>query len=303
MALFKRKPPETFVIELVGRRRFVAGDWYHLMLQAPWWADLLAITAAFLSINVLFALAYLHTGGVAGARADSFADLFFFSVQTMATIGYGSMYQAPPSAHLLTTAQATVGIFVIAVATGIVFSKFSVIRARVQFASHAVVAPMNGVPTLMFRVGNERASRVINAALSVVLTRTERTSEGVRMYRMYDLKLERDRAPALSRSWTIMHRITADSPLVDHTPELLATNEVELTLTLNGVDEVSGQILHAAHTYTDAEVRWGARHADMLSDRPNGIVVDLSKFDELTPTHATDAFPYSMAPQAAEGRA
>jgi inward rectifier potassium channel len=266
------------------------------MLQAPWWADLVAITAAFLLINVLFALAYLHTGGVAGARADSFADLFFFSVQTMATIGYGSMYPTTTAAHLLATAQAIVGIFVIAVATGIVFSKFSVIRARVQFASQAVIAPMNGVPTLMFRVGHERASRVINAGLSVVLTRTERTSEGVHMYRMYDLKLERDRAPALSRSWTVMHRITADSPLLGHTPELLAADEVELTLTLSGVDEVSGQALHAARTYMDTEVRWGARHADMLSDRPNGIIVDLSKFDELTPTHATDAFPYSLAP-------
>ncbi len=296
MALFKRKPPETYVIELRGVKRSIAGDWYHLMLHAPWWIDLLVITAAFLSVNLLFALAYLHTGGIAGARNDSFAELFFFSVQTMATIGYGSMYPASTAAHLLTTGEAIVGIFVIAVATGIVFSKFSVIRARVQFATHAVITPMNGVPTLMFRVGNERSSRVINAALAVVLTRTERTSEGVLMYRMYDLKLERDRAPALTRSWTLMHRITAESPLHGQTPELLAANEVELTLTLSGIDDVSGQTIHAARTYVDAEIRWGARHADMLSDRPNGILVDLSKFDELTPTGATDTFPYSMSP-------
>ena len=296
MALFRRKPEpaESFTIEVRGAKTSIAGDWYHLMLRAPWWADLLAISGGFLLVNVLFALAYLRTGGIVGARPDSFADVFFFSVQTMATIGYGSMYPQTTSAHLLTTAEALVGIFVIAVSTGIVFSKFSVIRARVQFATNPVITPMDGVPTLMFRVGNVRASRVIDAKLRVILTRTERTREGVLMYRSYDLKPERDWAPALSRSWTIMHRITEDSPLHRQTPESFAKNEVELTLTLNGLDETSGQPLHASCTYTDGVIRWGARHADMLSERPNGLILDVTKFDELTPTEATESFPYPV---------
>lgn len=300
MAFFRRKPEskEPFTIEIRGAKNSIAGDWYHLMLRAPWWVDLLAISGGFLLVNVLFALAYLYTGGIVGARANSFGDVFFFSVQTMATIGYGSMYPITTSAHVLTTAEALVGIFVIAVSTGIVFSKFSVIRARVQFAAHPVIAPMDGVPTLMFRAGNERASRVIDAKLRVVLTRTERTKEGVPMYRMYDLKLERDWAPALSRSWTIMHRIVPDSPLYGQTPESCAKNEIELMLTMSGIDETSGQMLQAAHTYTDDRVRWGARHADMLSERPNGLLVDIAKFNELTPTEATDSFPY---PEASRG--
>jgi inward rectifier potassium channel len=299
MALFRRKsqiPPETFTIEVRGARPSLAGDWYHLMLRAPWWADLLAISAAFLFVNVLFALAYLQTGGIAGARPDSFSDLFFFSVQTMATVGYGSMHPVTLAAHLLTTGEALVGVFVIAVATGIVFSKFSVIRARVKFATHAVVAPMDGLPTLMFRAGNERSSRVIDAKLRVVLTRKERTAEGVMMYRMYDLKLERDWVPELARSWTVMHRISPDSPLYNQTPESLIANEVELMLSLRGTDETSRQTLHASHTYSDDRIRWGARHADMLSERPNGLLLDVSKFDELTPTRASEVFPHSMAP-------
>jgi inward rectifier potassium channel len=291
---FKPEPTQSFTIEIRGATRSIAGDWYHLMLRAPWWVDLLAIGSGFLFVNVLFAIAYLRTGGIVGARPDSFGDVFFFSVQTMATIGYGSMYPATTAAHLLTTAEALVGIFVIAVSTGIVFSKFSVIRARVLFASHPVIAPMDGVPTLMFRAGNERASRVIDAQMRVVLTRTERTREGIHMYRMYDLKLERDWAPALSRSWTIMHRITPDSPLYGHTPESFKTNEVELMLTLRGMDETSGQTLHAARNYDDDRVRWGARHADMLTVSPNGLVLDVAKFDELTPTEATESFPYSQ---------
>ena len=114
------------------------------------------------------------------------------------------------------------------------------------------------------------------------------------MYRMYDLELERDWAPALSRSWTVMHRVTERSPLSGQTPESLKTTDVELMLTLSGVDETSGQALHAARTYPDAEVRWGARHADMLTELPQGLILDVTKFDELSPTGATDSFPYSM---------
>jgi len=298
MALFQTRrdvPSLSYTIEIRNARRSAGRDWYHLMLRAPWWFDVVVISGGFLLVNVLFALAYLASGGIAGARPGSFSDLFFFSVQTMATVGYGSMYPATTVAHVLSTAESLSGIFVIALVTGVVFSKFSVIRARVHFATHAVIAPMDGLPTLMFRAGNERTSRVIHAALRVTLTRTEQTKEGVRMYRMYDLTLERDWAPALARSWTIMHRITPDSPLYGQTPESVAKSEVELILTLAGVDETSGQTLYAAHTYEDNVLRWGARHADMLSEEPNGIVLDVAKFDELTPTVATEEFPYSMA--------
>jgi len=293
MALFTRKSanPE---IEIRGGKISIAGDWYHLMLRAPWWADLLAIAAGFLMVNVLFALAYSVVGGIAGVREGSFGDLFFFSVQTMATIGYGSMYPRTTAAHALTTGEALVGILVIAVSTGIVFSKFSVLRARVRFATSAVIAPMNGVPTLMLRVGHERSSRVIDAMIRVGLTRTERTSEGVMMYRMYDLKLERERAPALSRSWTILHTITPESPLYRATPASAVTDELELVVSLTGTDETSGQTLHAGRTYdVEKELRWGHRYTDMVSPRPNGgFLVEMDKFDAVTPTEPTEAFPF-----------
>jgi inward rectifier potassium channel len=196
MALFWKRPEISF-FAVRGVKRSIGGDWYHLMLRAPWWFNLLTIACGFLIVNVLFAFAYLRVGGVAGAHG--FSDLFFFSVQTMGTIGYGSMYPATFGAHLLTTAEAIAGVFVIALATGLLFSKFSMLRARVRFASSAVISPMNGVSTLMIRIGHERSSQVVDALIRVVFSRSEKTSEGVSMYRMYDLKLERDRIPALSR--------------------------------------------------------------------------------------------------------
>jgi inward rectifier potassium channel len=145
----------------------------------------------------------------------------------------------------------------------------------------------------MFRLGNERRSRVINASIRAVLMRTERTLEGVQFYRMVDLTLERWRNPSLSRSWTVMHRITESSPLWKATPESLAAAEAELVLTLTGLDETSAQSLHANGRYDAAQIEWGARHADILDELPDGrLRIDMTRFHELQPTTPIDDFPY-----------
>jgi len=281
MAPFWKRPDAPF-FEIRGVKRSISGDWYHLMLRAPWWFNLLAIACGFLVVNVIFAIAYARVGGVAGA--NGFSDLFFFSVQTMGTIGYGSMYPVSFGAHLLTTAEAIAGVFVVALATGILFSKFSMLRARVRFSTTAVIGPMNGVPTLMIRIGHERSSQVVDALVRIVYSRSEQTTEGVHMYRMYDLKLERERIPALSRAWTVLHVIDEKSPLHGATPDILKAVEGEFLLSLSGVDETSGQMLHAQHTYEDVHVRWGERYADMLSRLPDGrMLVDMTKFDLTVP--------------------
>jgi inward rectifier potassium channel len=292
MALLRR-PPRPNQVEVVGAQRAPLGDVYHQLLRAPWWLDLLAMSGVFLLLNVLFAFGYMAGGGVAGARPDSFGDHFFFSVQTMGTIGYGVMHPLTPAADMLVTAEVIVSVSLIALTSGILFTKFSVPRARMQFARWATIGPFDGVPMLMFRIGNERASQIIEATVHVVLIRTERTAEGNVYYRMRDLKLERDRSPAIARSWTVMHRIDDTSPLSGATPQTLERDEVELLLTVVGIDETSAQNLHARHTYDHAQVRWGARHADMLSERPDGgIRIDMREFDRVVPTIPTATFPY-----------
>jgi len=292
MSVFQRKhdPNE---IEVVGVRHTPLSDLYHQLLRAPWWLDLLGVSGVFLLINFLFALAYLAVGGVAGARPGSVADHFFFSVQTMGTIGYGVMYPLTSAAEALVTCEVIVGVSLVALTTGMLFAKFSVPRARMQFAEWATISPYNGVPTLMFRVGNERASQIIEATVRVVLVRTERTSEGVVYYRMHDLALERSRSPYISRAWIVMHRIDGSSHLHGATPDTLARDEVELILTVVGIDETSAQNLSSRHRYLHAQVRWGARHADVLSERPDGgLRFDMSEFHRTVPTNPTATFPY-----------
>jgi inward rectifier potassium channel len=163
----------------------------------------------------------------------------------------------------------------------------------VQFAKHPTIGPYDGAPMLQLRIGNERDSRLLEAVIRVVLMRTEKTKEGVTIYRMHDLKLERERSPALSRSWTVLHKIDETSKLYEATPESLERDEVELILTLSGTDELSAQMLYAQTRYLAKDIRWGARHADMLSERPDGrLRLDLRQFHEVVPTKPTDDFPY-----------
>ena len=288
---FWSRAPGQDDVEVVGASRKIGRDVYHFFLRAPWWVDLAILSTVFIAANLAFAVAYHFTGGVHGA--EGFVDEFFYSVETMGTIGYGEMYPVGRPAHAIVTLEALAQIFLLAVTTGLVFAKFSIPRARVQFSAHPTIGPYDGVPTLQFRIGNERESRLLEAEIRIVLFRTEVTVEGVKLYRMHDLKLERDRSPALSRSWTVLHKIDRSSILWGATPESMEKDEIEFVLTLSGTDELSVQKLHAQKRYEAKEIRWGARHADMLSERPDGrLRIDMSRFHELEPTKPTDEFPY-----------
>jgi inward rectifier potassium channel len=286
----KRTAPE---IEVVGAPRTPWSDLYHELLRAPWWLYLFGVAGLFLLINLVFAFGYRAVGGVAGARPDSLADHFFFSVQTMGTIGYGVLYPESEAAQALVTTEVIVGVSLVALTTGILFAKFSVPRARMQFAESATISPVNGLPNLMFRLGNERASHIIEATVRVVMLCTERTAEGVTYYRMRDLALLRHRSPAISRSWTVMHPIEESSPLHGATPESLERDEAEFILTVIGIDETSAQNVNARNTYDHSQVVWGARHADMLSERPDGgLILDMKQFHRVVATKPTELFPY-----------
>jgi inward rectifier potassium channel len=278
---------------VIGAKAAGWGDLYHAFLRARWSVALGFIVATYLALNACFALAYTAVGGVQNARPRSFADAFYFSVQTMGTIGYGAMYPGTHAANALVVMESVTGLIVTAVATGLIFAKFSLSTSRIVFAQRAAIAPMDGVPTLMIRLGNERSNRIIEATVRLSMVRTERTKEAMTFYRMTDLVLSRERSPALSRSWTAMHPITATSPLHGKSPAALKAEEAELFVTVSGVDDTSLQPVHARHKYTDEAIVWGARHADVLSEAEGGVLVlDLRRFHELAPTAPTAEFPY-----------
>ncbi len=289
---------EGYEVRVVGGPAAGLRDLYHSLLRISWWGALAVIVGSYLALNALFAVVYLAVGGVANAAPGSFLDLFFFSVQTMGTIGYGAMYPATRLANLVVVAESVTGLVATALATGLVFVRFSQTRARVVFSSRVAIGPMDGVPTLMIRLGNERSGRIVGAAFRLTLVRTTRTTEGVAVYRNEDLPLVRERADALARSWMVLHRIGPGSPLLGDTPETLAACDAELTLSVAGTDETSMQPAHAQHTWVHRSVVWGARLADVVSEIPDGnLLLDLRRFHEVIPTEATAEFPYGAAPR------
>jgi inward rectifier potassium channel len=289
----KPPPPQQPAVRAIGVKNQWRRDIYHGFLRAPWWLTLTVIVAVYLATNALFALAFLEVDGIANAAKGSFVDAFFFSVQTMGTIGYGAMYPTTRLANVLVVAESVTSLVITALATGLVFAKFSRSDARIAFSREVTISPMDGIPTLMLRVGNERSNQIAEALMRVSMVRTEKTKEGVTFYRMYDLKLTRDRSPAFSRSWTVMHRIEPDSPLFGITPATLVSSEIEIMVSVSGIDDITMQTVHARHTYYDGDVVFGARHADILSYEANGqMLLDLTRFHDTVPTEPTEDFRY-----------
>ena len=288
-----RDPGADYEIRIVGDRHTPLRDFYHALLRLPWWATITAISGAFLAANAMFALAYLFVGGVEHAARGSFRDAFFFSVQTMATIGYGAMFPSSTGANVVVVVESIVSLLLTALSTGLVIAKFSRSTARFVFTRHAVISPFDGVPTLMFRLGNERGNQIVDAKIRVVLVRTERTSEGRTHYRLLDLQLSRAQTLSLSRSWNVVHPIDDTSPLRSETPASLAAKEIELQVLVIGLDDISMQTVQAGHRYFAKDILWGARLADVLSETPDGhLLLDLRRFHDVEPTAPTTDFPY-----------
>jgi inward rectifier potassium channel len=295
MAFWQPRPTVINGVTIIGAPRTTLRDFYYLFLRVRWSAAIAAIVVAYFGLNALFAVAYVVSGGVAGAEPGSFFDALCFSVETMGTVGYGAMYPVSRAANLIMMLESVTSLVVTAVATGLVFAKFSRSTARVAFSRHAVIGPMDGVPTLMLRVGNERGNQILEATIRVSLVRTEKTKEGHTFYRMYDLRLSRERSPAMQRSWTVLHAIDRDSPLYGATPESVARDEIELLVTVVGTDDTSLQAVHARRRYEDKDLVWGARHADILTaDDQGNLVVDIRRFHDVQPTEPIDDFPYPL---------
>ncbi|WP_193195702.1 ion channel [Nostoc sp. MG11] len=260
-------------------------DPYHLLLTIPWTAFLALIAALYVGINALFALAYLAGGDcIENARPGNFLDAFFFSVQTLASIGYGAMYPKTTYANTIVTIEAMAGLVGIAVMTGLAFARFSRPTARVLFSRVAVITPHEGVPTLMFRAANERRNQILEAQMRVYLMRDEVTVEGHLMRRFHDLKLLRSQTPSFMLSWSAMHPIDEYSPLYGMSAESLIQTKTTLVISLSGIDETVAQVVHARHNYSANEILWNYQFVDIIHYTSEGHrYIDYNHFHDILP--------------------
>ena len=276
----------------VGIPRFNWQDAYHIIMSLTWPQFFAGAVTVYLIANLIFASAYF-AGDHAINNAKSFADCFFFSVETLATVGYGNMSPATLYGHCVATAEIITGMMSMAVITSVVFARFSKPTARIMFSNVAVITTYNNIPTLMLRVANQRRSYILEAVASLVLVRDEETPDGHSLRRFYDLKLERARSPMFALSWQIMHLIDTNSPLHGVTAKAIEDGDMRLAVTLSGMDETFAAAVTARHTYAHEDIVFERRFVDIFSEGENRrhLYVDLSRFHELEPEPEIDEIP------------
>ncbi len=284
-----RMPGSGREILSIGLRASPLRDVYHSLLTTTWAQFFGLVLVTYLGANLVFAMGYLGIGdGIEEARPGNFSDAFFFSVQTMATIGYGKMAPRGLSANLLVTLEALVGLLGLALVTGLVFAKFSRPTARVIFSRNVVITRFDGVPSLLVRLANERGNQIAEAQAHLVLLRTERTPEGEEVRRAHDLRLRRSQSAFFAFTWLVVHPITPDSPLFGETAESLRAKDVDLVASMTGLDETLSQSVHARHAWTPEQILWDHHFGDVLVSLPDGRrAIDYRRFHDVERDGAT----------------
>ena len=211
-----------------------------------------------------------------------FAGAFFFSVETLATVGYGDMHPQTVYGHTVAMIEIFVGLMSLAVITGLMFARFSRPRAKFLFSKNLVVRPVDGRRMLMMRAANMRLNVVQDARANMSIARDHVTQEGYYLRRIVDLPLVRSKQPMFNLGWTMMHAMDDASPLCRETPDSLRESEASIVLIMSGTDESTGQTLTARAEYSYRDICWNATFCDILEEDTNGVLhIDYAKFDQV----------------------
>ncbi len=261
-------------------------NFYHWLLGTSWTSFLVLVIFVYLGANLLFAFAYLACGdgAITHAAPGSLLDAFFFSVQTMATIGYGRMTPVGNWPNAIVTFEAFFGIVYSALTTGLAFARFTRPTAGVRFSKVAVVGSHDGVQTFKFRVANDRSSHIVEAQLRLWLIAESMTAEGERYRRSVELPLHRSESPVFSLTWMAMHSIDESSPLKEYLGQTAIEHQWHLLITFTGYHESLANQVYARHVYLPKDVQQNATFAEIVSALPDGDrVIDLTNFDKWVP--------------------
>lgn len=278
----------TFNVRRTGIRQFSTLNLYHYLLTMSWKIFLLLVLLLYFLSNVVFGLFYTTLGAEALVDTSSepianmFLRGFFFSVQTFATIGYGTIHPVGTFANLLVTIESYYSLLANALITGLVFARFSRPTAKIIFSETAVVAPYRGITGFMFRVVNSRNSQLIEVNAQITFSRF--VEKDGKVSRKFDLlKLEREKIAFFPLSWTIVHPIDEKSPMFGITQEDFEKSEAEIVILLSAMDETFAQPVHTRSSYKSSEMKFGYKFADLYNktgiDEP--LSIDIRKLSEI----------------------
>ena len=253
-------------------------DPYQWLIQMEWWSFIAVVVGFFMLLNIGFALAYLalgleNLGGavVHGGWGQNFLSALFFSVQTFTSVGYGHVYPGSNGAGLISSIEALFGVLNFALATGLLYGRFSRPSARIHFSQTAIISRrVDGTPSLQFRIANQRRNILIDLQVRVLL---KTVTPGTNDQTYASLPLERDSISFFPLSWTIVHDITPESPLHQLTAQDFERMDVEIIIQLKGYDDTFAQDVHARNSYTHDEIEWHRRFIRAYEVGEDGIAV------------------------------
>jgi inward rectifier potassium channel len=281
----------SFNVRRTGLNFWSSFSAYHAMLTIPWWKFFAATAGLYLGANCVFAAAYLACGPgalgseTAGMQNHTYLRAFFFSVQTLSTIGYGQVIPVGTAANTIVTVEALVGLMGFGIVTGLMFARFSRPTAKMLFSRHALIAPYQGITALEFRVANARSNELIEVSAKVLLSRFEEV-DGTRTRRYYTLPLERPGVVFLPLTWTVVHPIIESSPMFGQTPQSLRESQSELLVLLSGFDEIFSATVQTRTSFIPDEILFGYRFANafiITASANKKVAVDMRRFDEVEP--------------------
>jgi len=282
-------PDGTFNVRREGLGFWQSLSLYHYLLTISWPKFLGWVVASYFVANALFATFFMACGpgalgGISGSTtAERFTAAFFFSVDTLATIGYGNIVPLTFAANLLVTIEALIGLLGVAVVAGFVFARFARPTAKIIFSRNAIIAPYRDKTALMFRLVNERSNQIVNLEAHVLVSR--RKIGGTADREFVSLELERPGVTFFPLSWTVVHPIDEKSPFYGMDETALRKCDTEVLVLLNGFDETFSQTVHTRSSYKGDEIVWGAKFRSMFNPpREDGMIsVNVRHLSEYDP--------------------
>jgi len=274
----------SFELFTTGASRFDLRDPYHFIATMTWPMFFLCLVGSELLINSAFALLYVAVpGAIANVPAGSYVDAFFFSIETLATVGYGTMVPATRYGHVISAVEIICGIVYTAVVTGVIFIRFSKPKAKIVYAEKPVVANHNGVPTLMIRIANGRTHILTDASVRLTALILESTPEGQRFRRMQNLELALSQFTLFALTWTLMHKIDEKSPLYGRTPDDLVRDGARIMLSIEARDPALSVQVHDLRIYEAQAIAFGMRYSDAVSWDGGRTSADIRRISLIEP--------------------
>ncbi|MFT6745823.1 MAG: inward rectifier potassium channel [Glaciecola sp.] len=251
-------------------------DTYHSLITIGWTKFLGLVACAFFLVNFLFTLVYYFLGSAVISEVTQikgvqrFWDVFFFSVQTMTTVGYGAMSPISSAAKTISTVESLIGLLGIALMTGVLYGRFSRPQTKIKYSKNVLIAPYQEGKALMFKMANQRSSKLIEAEVTVVFSCTK---NGKQVFEKLPLELEKINFFALS--WTVVHPIDDDSPLKGFNPE----DDAEVVILVKAFDDTFSQTVYSRMSYVSADFVWNAKFESSIKQEDGQMMIDLGKLN------------------------